>query len=137
MNKFSAKDIKEKFIKDQIKNNLSFVEDRIQQQIPLADTFHDFAQSEGFSLDKLVYSNGNFDFSAYLTKECNSEQNDGQICFVKEDFLQAIEADALEYTQSKFLTALGVTKKLLIPTEEESDAVDTIDNSVILNNKKT
>jgi hypothetical protein len=102
MAKFTVKEVKEKFINEQVETNLAYLEKRLLENKPLADTFYDFSQKEGFSLAGVVSSKDNFEFYARLSDENNSETNDGQIVFTRKEFEDAVSA-------KKVLTAKTVS----------------------------
>lgn len=107
MKQFTVKSIKEKFIKKQVETNWDHVAKRIQENKSLLDTFSDFAQEEGFLLASTNSAPNEFSFFAYLFKDSNAEDNDGQIVFIREDFQDAKE----KLQQSLTSKSVSVKKK--------------------------
>ncbi len=95
MGKVTVKEVKEKFITEQVEINLAYIEKRLQENKPLADTFYDFSQKQGFALAGVVSNKDKFEFHARLADESNAEQNDGQIVFTRKEFEDAVSAKKL------------------------------------------
>ena len=100
MKKFTVREIKEKFMSEVMNNHLVHVEIRLSQNESLSDTFYDFSQKEGFELSSIISSANNFNFSAHLLDEHNSENNNGQMVFSRADFERAVYAKKKELEKS-------------------------------------